>query len=129
MLKKTIKYTDFDGKERVEDFYFNLTQIELTKMSVSKDEGLETYIRKIIESKNMKEIFDIFQEIILMAYGEKSEDGKRFIKKKNGVRLADEFADSAAFEALFVELASDEKVAAEFFQGIIPNEAQAVINA
>lgn len=129
MLKKTIKYTDFDGKERVEDFYFNLTQIELTKMSVSKDEGLETYIRKIIESKNMKEIFDIFQEIILMAYGEKSEDGKRFVKKKNGVRLADEFADSAAFEALFVELASDEKVAAEFFQGIIPNEAQAVINA
>ncbi len=129
MLKKTIKYTDFDGKERVEDFYFNLTQIELTKMSVSKEEGLDTYITKIIESKNMKEIFEVFQEIILMAYGEKSEDGKRFIKKKDGRRLADDFADSAAYDALFVELASNEKVAADFFQGIIPNDVQAAINA
>ena len=125
MLKKTVKYVDFDGNERTEDLYFNLTQTELTEMSVMKNEGLDVYIKKIIESKDSKEILDTFQTIILMAYGEKSEDGKAFRKKKNGVRLADEFEQTAAYDALFVELATNEKSAAEFFNGIIPKQANA----
>ena len=125
MLKKTVKYIDFDGNERTEDLYFNLTQTELTEMSVMKDEGLDVYIKRIIESKDSREILETFKTIILMAYGEKSEDGKSFRKKKNGIRLADDFEQTAAYDALFVELATDEKAAADFFNGIIPKQVNA----
>lgn len=40
MLEKVITYTDYDGNERKEKFYFNLTKAELTEMELSMREGL-----------------------------------------------------------------------------------------
>lgn len=122
MFKKSITYTDFDGQKRTESFYFNLTKAELTEMSLEKREGLDVYIKNIVEAKDQGEMVRIFKKIILMAYGEKSDDGKKFIKKRNGQLLADDFVQSAAYDALFTELASNDKAAAEFFNGIIPKE-------
>lgn len=129
MYKKTIKYVDFDGKEQEETFYFHLTQTELTELSVSKKGGLEEYIKAIVNAKDYKSILETFEEIILMAYGEKV-DGKKFVKKRNGVRLAEEFEATAAYDALITELSSDEKKAAEFFNKLIPqNLAEKLDNA
>lgn len=121
MIKKSIKYTDYNGVERVEDFYFNLSKAEVTEMELSIDGGLSAMIQKIVDSNNNKEIIGMFKKIILKAYGEKSEDGRRFIKNEE---LTEGFAQTEAFSELFVELALNENKAAEFVKGILPSDLQ-----
>lgn len=117
MLKKTIKYTDYEGNEREEDFYFNLTRAECVKLQLSTEGGLEKSLRKIIAEQDIPKIIPIFEQIILSAYGEKSPDGKRFVKSKE---LSDAFAQTEAYSDLFMELMSDADAAAAFVNGIIP---------
>ena len=126
MLKKTIKYTDFDGNERSDECYFNLSKSELTEMEMSENGGFDKYIEKIVETKDMKKIYQIFKELVLMSYGEKSYDGKHFIKKKTVdgqvIRLRDEFEQTGAFDELMMELLSDEKASADFINNVVPKE-------
>lgn len=118
MLKKTITYTDYDGNERTEDFYFNLTNTELTEMEMSTDGGLRKTLGKIIETRDNKRIVEIFKDLVLRAYGEKSLDGKRFIKNKE---LSEAFSQTEAYNVLFMELASEADFAAAFVNGITPS--------
>ena len=117
MIKKTIKYFDFDGNERSETFYFNLTKAECMEMELSTDGGLEKTIQRIIEAKDTKMIVDTFKSLILKAYGEKSPDGKYFYKSKE---ISDRFASTEAYSELFMELSSNADEASKFFNGIIP---------
>lgn len=117
MFKKTINYTDFDGNERTEDFYFNLSKAELTEMELSSDGGMEKLINKIIAEQDNKRIIAIFKDLILRSYGEKSLDGKRFIKTQE---LRDSFEQTEAYSELFMELATDADAAAAFVNGILP---------
>lgn len=117
MLKKTIKYTDYNGVEREEDFYFNLSKAEVTEMELSVEGGLSQMLENIVNSKDNKHIIKMFKDIILKAYGEKSEDGKRFIKSEE---LSKEFSQTEAFSELFVSLALNEEDAANFVKGILP---------
>lgn len=119
MLKKRIKYTDYDGNQREEDFYFNLTKAEIAELELSTEGGLEQLISKIIDAKDTSQIIKFFKKIILMSYGEKSLDGKRFIKDEE---LTKEFTQTEAYSELFMELASDENAASNFINGIIPTE-------
>lgn len=123
MLKKTIKYVDYNGVERCEDFYFNLSKAEVTEMQVSEEGGYDQMLQRIVDAKDNKEIFKHFKAIILKAYGEKSQDGRRFIKSEE---LSEEFAQTEAFVELIMELASSETAAAEFVNGIIPKPVQQV---
>ena len=123
MLKKKIKYTDYNGIEREEEFLFNLTKAELMEMQMSTNGGLDEMIAALVRSQNMPEIIRIFKEIILKAYGEKSLDGKRFIKiDENGRKLSLNFSQTEAFSNLFMELATDSKAAADFINGIVPSD-------
>lgn len=117
MLKKTITYTDYDGNQRTEDFYFNLNKAELTQMELSHDGGLVKTINKIVATQDAKRIVEIFKDLILKAYGEKSPDGKRFIKSSE---LQDGFAQTEAYSELFMELATNADAAASFVNGITP---------
>ena len=117
MLKKTISYTDYDGVKREEDFYFNLSKAELTEMEMSTEGGLQKKIEKITKSQNGKEIIDLFKDIILRSYGEKSYDGRRFIKSKE---ISEAFSQTEAYTELFMELATDADAAGIFINGIIP---------
>lgn len=119
MLKKRIKYVDYDGNEREEDFYFNLTKAEITELELTTEGGLQYMIEKIIDAKDTKQIIEFFKKIILISYGEKSPDGRRFIKND---KLTEEFTQTEAYSELFLELASDEKSAAAFVNGIIPKD-------
>lgn len=118
MLKKTITYTDFNGNERTEDFFFNFTDAELTQYNFSFKGGIEKKLEDIIASENMQEILEIFKDLILLSYGIKSEDGKRFIKNE---QLREEFSQTAAYSTLYMELLDDTK-AAEFINGIVPSD-------
>ena len=114
MLKKTIAYTDYNGTTRKEDFYFNLTQAEVTELEVSVEGGLVEMINRIVAAQNGK-------DIILRAYGEKSPDGRRFIKNQE---VRDAFAQTEAYSNLFMELATDAKAASEFVNGIVPPKTE-----
>lgn len=117
MLKKVIKYTDYDGNERKETFYFNLSKAEIAEMELSTSGGLAQMIQKIIDEKDNPRIVQIFKDLILRSYGEKSPDGKRFIKSKE---ISDGFAQTEAYSELFIELASDADAASAFINGIVP---------
>ena len=117
MIKKTINYVDYNGTDRTEDFYFNLSKAEIAEMELSTTGGLSEKIKRIVESKDQAEIVKEFKTIIAKSYGIKSEDGKRFIKSKE---MTEEFMQTEAYSELFMELATNVDAASSFIQGIIP---------
>lgn len=119
MLKKTITYTDYNGTERTEDFYFNLTKAEITEMELSVNGGLSEMIQGIISAQDTPSLIKIFKDLILRAYGVKSPDGKRFIKNDD---IKTEFSQTEAYSQLFMELATDSDAASTFVNGIVPSE-------
>ncbi len=118
MLKKTIAYTDYNGNERTEDFYFNLTKAEVMEMEMSTAGGLAETIQRITAAQDAPAIIKIFKELILKAYGEKSPDGKRFIKNEE---ISTAFSQTEAYSQLFMELATDAESASNFVNGITPS--------
>lgn len=126
MLKKTVTYEDFNGVERTEDFYFNLTEAELVDMDMDENNGLAEKLQKIIDSKDIKQIKDYFKWIVLKAYGEKSEDGRRFMKSEDRSKA---FEETQAYSDIWMELVMDEDAAAEFVNGIVPKNLKKKMDA
>jgi len=122
MLAKQITYTDYNGEEVTETFYFNMTTLEATKFAAKMNGDIEKHIAELIRKDNMLGIIRLLSEMILGAYGKKSEDGKRFIKNDE---LRNEFEDSAAFAELVENLLSDPEEAAKFGEGIGTSKLQA----
>ena len=118
MLKKKITYTDYNGIERTEDHYFNLTKAEIMEMELGTNGGFVEMIQRIVDAQDAPSIIKVFKDVILKSYGEKSPDGKRFIKSKE---ISDAFSQTEAYSQLFMELATDADAAAEFVNGIVPN--------
>lgn len=126
MIKETIKYTDYNGVEHTEDFYFNLSKAELLEMQASEVGGLDKYIERITQEQDTKKIITFFKDLVLMAYGKKSDDGKRFIKSKE---ISKEFSETEAYSDLFMSLATDAEKAAAFVNGLIPENLAAEVEA
>ena len=118
MLKKTVTYTDYNGSERTEDFYFNLTKAEIMEMELSTSGGLAEMIQRIVKAQDAPAIIKIFKELVLKAYGEKSPDCKRFIKSEE---ISTAFSQTEAYSQIFMELATDSDAAAAFVNGIVPD--------
>lgn len=124
MIKKEITYTDFDGNKRTEDFYFNMSMDDIFEMGFSYEDGMEEYLHKIIDTEDIKEIYSIFKKIILNSYGEKSEDGRRFVKSKE---LSEGFSQTSAFSELLVSFIKKPDEAANFINALVPTaEIQAM---
>ena len=123
MVKKTIKYVDYNDVEREETFYFNLSKTELSRMAMSADGDLSEKIKEIVKAKDNKSILKIFEDIILQSYGVKSDDGKHFVKKAvDGHLLADDFVNSPAYDELYFELIQDSKKMGDFINMLIPRD-------
>lgn len=122
MFKDTRTYTDYNGVSRTEDFYFNLTEAEVMEMELGTAGGLAEMIKSIVAAQDAPSIIKIFKDLILKAYGEKSPDGKRFIKSEE---LSIAYSQTEAYNRLFMELATDADKAAKFVNGIIPNTSNA----
>lgn len=118
MYVKTITFTDYDGEERTENFYFNLTKAEIAEMDLSVNGGFEAMVKSIIAEKDNAKLIKLFKDLILKAYGVKSTDGRRFIKSE---QLREEFTQTEAYSELFMELVSDASAAADFINRITPN--------
>lgn len=117
MIKETITYTDYNGVERKEDFYFNLTKAEIMEMEMSTQGGLAEMIQRIVAAQDQPAIIKIFKDLIIKAYGVKSSDGKRFIKNED---VVNDFVQTEAYSQMFMKLATDADAAAKFVNGIVP---------
>lgn len=119
MLKKTITYTDWNGVSRTEDFYFNLSKPEIVRMQASEKGGYDAQLNSIAKGGDPKTIMRFFEDFIYHAYGEKSEDGRRFIKSDE---ISQAFMETPAYEKLFEELVTSADVAGEFVNAVMNAE-------
>ena len=117
MLKKTITFTDYLGEQRKQDFYFNLSKAELLDMNYMTAGGMQGLLDDIMNSQDQKRIYELFKTIVLKAYGEKTPDGYRFVKSD---ALSEAFSQTEAYSELMMEFFTNEKAAADFIMGIIP---------
>lgn len=120
MITKTIPYTDFNGKKRIEDFNFHLSKPELLELDASYEGGWQAHLRRIVNTNNNAEIYSTMKDFILRSFGVKSEDGRRFMK---GDEIRRSFEESPAFEILLMELClgpDPAKAAADFINGVVP---------
>lgn len=117
MFKQSIKYTDYNGMEREEDFYFNLSRAELIKLEYTTPGGLKEMIERIVKEKDTVKIYQMFTDIVRLAYGEKSDDGKHFKKSEE---LSEAFCQTEAYSELMMMFINDADFAAKFVNGIIP---------
>lgn len=123
MFKEVITYTDYNNVERTEPFYFNLTKAELMEMELGTTGGYAEMIQSIIDAKDAPSLMKICKDIIMKAYGEKSADGKRFVKiDKDGYPLVNNFIQTEAYSILFTKFATDADFAAKFVNGIMPQD-------
>lgn len=126
MLKKTIEYEDWDGVKRTEDFYFNISKSELMEMELSTEGGLKNRLEKIAKKVDAPKIMEFFKDFILKSYCEKSDDGRRLIKRRE---LAEAFTETPAYDILFMELISDQDKGAAFISGVLPKMDESPIPA
>jgi hypothetical protein len=116
MIKKEIRFTDFDGNVQVEEAYFNLTEPEIVRLDAKFVGGLDAFTKNIDPINRPEEVVDLFEDVLSSSYGVKSEDGRRFVKDPV---VVGQFLDSAAYSALFMELLSDAEAAAAFMEGVL----------
>lgn len=128
MLKKTITYIDWNGEERTEDFYFNLTRVEVVELEYDAESGtsLSDWLETLIKSKDYGKIMQTVKKIILTAYGEKSADGRRFMKNDD---IRRSFEENPAFDELYMSMVTDSKKAADFLSGIMPSAVRENLGA
>lgn len=125
MLKKTITYTDFNDEERTEDFYFFLSKAKLAEMEFSTNGGMKNKLERLINEKDGAEICKLIKDLIMLSYGKKSDDGKRFMQTPE---IAQEFLETEAYSELFMELTTNAEAAAAFVNGIIPKDLKSKID-
>lgn len=122
MLTKTITYTDYDGHKRTEEHYFNLSKAELVDMEVNTEGGMEKWLKDMIEAEDKKRFLELLKNLILKSYGEKSPDGKYFVKEdENGKPLSNKFKNTEAYTELLMEFLTDDEAAAKFVNGVLPS--------
>lgn len=121
MLTREFTYTDFDGIERTDICQFNLTKSELIQMELGKEGRMTNMLDRIVKAKNVPSLMQEFKDFILLTYGQKSDDGRRFVKSKE---LSEAFSQTVPYDMLFMELITDDNKAAEFINGLIPKDLQ-----
>lgn len=118
MYKKNITYVDYNGQTRTEPFYFNLTQAEIVELEYGTQGTFTGVVQKIIDTQDTPQLMKYFKELIMLAYGEKSADGRRFIKSKE---LSEAFTQTPAYSELVMEFFRDPNAASDFVNGIAPD--------
>lgn len=126
VLKQTVQYTDFDGNQAMETLYFNLTRTEVAENLHLRDKFQDLENRLDLESgsrtlnpNEIAEVLDLVKILMKLAYGIRSDDGKRFIKND---QIWEEFTQTAVYDAFLFSLFEDADKANEFMMGVFPRE-------
>ena len=115
MLHKKVTYTNYNGEVVNEDVYFNLTSMELVKMEAKYEMSISDKIKEVVDANDFRGIIALFEDLLLTAYGVKSEDGRRFIKDKEATK---EFEDSIAYAEIFEQIILNPDAAKELGEEI-----------
>ncbi len=131
MIKKTIQYHDFDGNAREDDFYFNLTQVELTKINgdPSLPGGLQESAERATKNNDAGEMIRIIDMLISRSYGVKLPDGSFVKRNAGGLPLYETFVNTEAYDNLLTELIQNEDGIVTFLTGCLNKEAQDRVKA
>lgn len=121
MIKWKIKYVDYNGDEQEEDFYFNLNKAEIMEMNLAANGAYSEYLQRIVDTRDGKKIAEEYKNLILKSYGEKSPDGRRFVKS---VEKTEEFMQTEAYSELYMQLATEAGAAEKFIRGVLPKVDQ-----
>ena len=123
MIIKTLTFKNFLGEEETSDFYFNMSEGELTLMQVraidQKHESFTDKLDKIAKGLQGAALADVIEELVLKSYGVKSTDGKLFVKNP---QILESFTASGAYSVLITELFSIEGSLTEFVNGVVPED-------
>lgn len=122
MIKKTVTYKDLNGKERTETFYFHYFESEIMDMEMSEEGGLAERIQRIIDAKDQASLLKVIKKFVVDAYGVKSDDGRRFIKSQE---VKDAFVECPAYSKIYMELLTNDELAAEFVNKVVPEDMAA----
>lgn len=130
MLKKVIKFKDFNGDEKSVEAYFNLNKTECVDLNLQYEDygGLVGYLKKLLEDKTekgelrQKPAVDFVRKIVEMAYGVRPKDDPSLFLKEddNGRRFVQRFKQSSAYDTLVFDLLSGEESLDEFITSITP---------
>lgn len=126
MFKTDITYTNFLGTEITETLRFNLTETELLDL-IKEDPKFDAgFLAYASQERDYVKMMDVIRKLIVVSYGEVSEDGKYF--RKSDERAID-FLQSAAYEAFKDKLlASDDgHEFVDFLLGIFPAKFSKVL--
>lgn len=126
MFSRTFEYKGYDGEMRKETWWFNLSETELYKLELGTVGGVNGMMNRMLREEQPDKIVDMFEKIILTSVGERSADGRRFLKKpRPGMpwgEVAEDFRETPAYDQLFIELVSDGTKVSDFLKGAIPEE-------
>lgn len=117
MYVKPITYTDYDGVQHTENFYFNISKAELIEMDANETGGLAKSLQEMVDTNEISSIFKRIKSIVLKAYGRKSTDGKRFIKSPE---MSLEFEQTEAYSELIIGFMQNPKSFEEFMLKTLP---------
>lgn len=117
MLKKTVTYTDYDGVQRTETLYFNLTKAEISRIQMKEDGNFIAHMQRLLEKRHVEELYLFFEDFVKRSYGEKSLDGSRFVKTPEKTQ---DFEWSPAFSEVLMEIVQNPEKMQEFVLGVIP---------
>lgn len=124
MYKIVIPYHDMDGNEiNNEEFRFHLSKAKILELEISAPGGsLYVMMNNLIKKRDGKNIMETYKKLILMSYGEISDDRKGFVQNKE---LSEAFEQTEAYSELFTSLVTDPDKAEEFFESILPADIAA----
>lgn len=126
MIKETLTYTDYSGTKREEDFFFNLTQVEWIRVSAKCGGDIRAFVAKCVRENDLSSMLEFIETLVQTAYGEKSPDGRRFIKNDE---VLESFIRTEAYNDFVISLFTDANKATNFFNRLVPKELPADVKA
>ena len=118
MQKLTVQYQNFDGDLETEDLYFHLNIKELQEME-NWDVPLTKRIAKLTKTEDGKEAFELMRDIVEAAYGERSADGKRFVKNPEVLK---NFTQGLAYDEVIISFIDGTTDLGKFVEGLLPKK-------
>lgn len=127
MYITTVKYEDFDGKTIKKNLLFHMSTKDWVKADAEKKAvgGYEQYLSKQLgePGSNVEPavVLETLEDIIRRSYGERSEDGEKFVKDPE---RTDHFMESLAYDAFLDDLIYTDGFSTAFVQALIPKGAK-----
>ena len=134
MLRKVIKYTDYDGNEKEFEAYFNLNKMECMDLDLEfeSEGGLLEHLRAMLKNTDGEEMrkkpaIDFIKLLVDRSYGIRpKEDRTLFMKEdEDGKPLIRKFKASPAYSTFVYNLLSGEESLDDFATNVLPSVATA----